>query len=189
MNSGRSHQSPPLDALLAALPREVVPARDLWPGVAALIAPASRPAAVHRRWPLAFAASVSVATAIGLIVWQAGRQPPPAAEDATTSAIRPALVEDAGFALPGGGKYLATRAGLEQTYRERLALLPPKTRLRVEEDLATIRAANDDIRKALAADPQSPVLNRLLEGIWQQEFDLYVTVARNTDPAVRRTRS
>ncbi len=52
-----------------------------------------------------------------------------------------------------------------------------------------MRAANEDIRRALAAYPQSPVLNRLLEGIWQQEFDLYQTVARSTDPAVQRNRT
>jgi len=81
------------------------------------------------------------------------------------------------------------RADLERTYRERLELLAPETRRRIEQDLSTIRTANEDIRRALAADPESAVLNRLLESTWQQEFDLYSTVVRNTEPATERNRS
>jgi len=78
---------------------------------------------------------------------------------------------------------------LEQTYQQRLALLAPATRRRVEQDLATIRAANADIRKALAADPRSAVLSHLLASTLQQEFDLYSTVIRNTAPAADRSPS
>ena len=70
-----------------------------------------------------------------------------------------------------------------------LALLEPVTRDRIEHDLSIIRAANADIRRALAADPQSAVLNRLLESTWQQEFDLYTTVVRTTEPAMQRNRT
>jgi hypothetical protein len=41
----------------------------------------------------------------------------------------------------------------------------------------------------LAADPQSAVLNRLLAGTWQQEFDLYATVVQTTEPAMQRNRT
>ena len=178
-----------LDTQLAVLSREVAPARDLWPSIrAAMGTTASAAPKPSRRWPLAFAAGVSVATAAGLIGWQAMRPPRPSIEQATpASAGRNVL--GAGFAIPEGNDYLATRVSLEKTYRERLGLLKPTTRRRVEADLAVIRAANADIRDALVADPQSPVLNRLLQGIWQQEFDLYVSVARNTDLALIRTRS
>jgi hypothetical protein len=91
-----------------------------------------------------------------------------------------------GFAVPETQDFAATRTSLQRTYAQRLALLAPATRLRVEQDMATIRTANADIRKALAADPQSAVLNHLLASTLQQEFDLYSTVIRNTAPAVPR---
>ncbi|MBS0396433.1 MAG: hypothetical protein JSR54_17580, partial [Proteobacteria bacterium] len=93
--------------------------------------------------------------------------------------------------LKGGedAQYRATRVSLERTYRERLALLDPVTRVRVEEDLKTIQAAQQDIRRALAADPGSRVLLQLLESTTEQEFELYSTVGRNTEPFVPRTRT
>ena len=90
-------------------------------------------------------------------------------------------------AVPAGTEYLSTRATLEHTYRERLESLAPATRDRIEHDMSMIRAANADIRQALATDPESAVLNRLLESTWQQEFDLYATVIRATAPTGPRT--
>ena len=179
-----------LDARLAALPLDVAPARDLWPDIAASITATDvRPAAARWRWPLALAAGVAVAAVAGALGWQAGRQnATPLAATAVASPASDSLLP-ASFALPEGHEYRATRAALERSYRERLELLAPATRGRIEEDLAAIRQANADIRSALAAEPQSAVLNRLLESTWQQEFDLYATVTHNTDPAVPRTRT
>jgi hypothetical protein len=166
-----------LDARLEQLPREVTPSRDLWPEIAASIA---APPASRRRLPLALAAGVVIATAAGAIGWQLARQ----------QSMSPGAAQSAaGFAEPANAGYLSMRTALERTYRDRLQLLPPATRSRIEQDLATIRSANADIRRALAADPQSPVLNRLLESTWEQEFDLYTTVVRNTEPATQRNRS
>ena len=169
-----------LDGALERLPRDLPPGRDLWAGIEAAIA---RPAPRRRAWPLALAAGVAVLSTAGLVSWQlahAPAAPPAGGEPVAMRTVDPA------FAVPVGTEYLATRARLESTYRDRLGLLPPETRRRVEADLALIRAANADIRRALAAEPASPVLSRLLEGVWQQEFDLYVNVARSTDPAASR---
>jgi len=176
-----------LEARLEQLPRELAPARDLWPEVLAqLEAPARRPA--QRRWlPLSLAAGVLVAVAAGLLGWQLGRERSWA--DRMAMAFTPRATTETGFAMPASATYLKTRATLERTYRERLELLAPATRFRIEQDLRTIRAANEDIRHALAADPQSAVLNRLLESTWQQEFDLYSTVVRNTEPATGSNRT
>ena len=86
-------------------------------------------------------------------------------------------------------EYQATRAALEKTYRERLALLAPDTRARIEQDLALIRGAHEDIRRALARDPGSHVLMELLQSTTEQEFNLYSTVGRATEPFVPRTRT
>ncbi len=180
-----------LDAHLAALPAEAEPSRDLWPGILAEISAEPRGQGASRvRWPFALAAGVAVAIAAGYVGWLGGRSAP--TEVAAASGPVPSRSEAqrlVGFAAPSGTDYLATRASLERTYSEHLQMLEPRTRARIERDLDTIRNANADIQRALAADPQSPVLNRLLESIWQQEFNLYATVARIKDPAAQRTRT
>jgi hypothetical protein len=190
MSSEHPHVAAELDARLAALAAEEPPGRDLWPGIiAAIDAGESRRAARWQR-PAAIAAGLLLALAAGYAGWLGGRQgaTPLAAGPAAGSAA--AAMRQASFAVPAGRDYLETRTELERVYRERLELLAPATRERVERDLAVVRAANEDIRRALAADPQSAVLNRLLESTWQQEFDLYTTVARGTDAAAaQRTRT
>jgi hypothetical protein len=174
-----------LDARLAALPRDVPPARDLWPGIdGALARGAPRP----RRWPSALAAAVALAAFGGLLSIRMARETPPAGagDHAGPSGSVPVA------ARPKGAEhadYLATRAALERTYRERLALLAPDTRARIEEDLARIRSAHEDIRQALASDPGSRVLLQLLQSTTEQEFSLYSAVGRGTEPLASRTRT
>ena len=168
-----------LDDRLAKLPRELPLERDLWPAIDAAIAAAGAARERPRRIPLALAAGLAIALTAGIIGWQAGRSRLPLASAPGAQ----------GFAVPADPEYLKTRATLERTYQDRLALLEPVTRDRIEHDLAIIRAANADIRRALAADPQSAVLNRLLASTWQQEFDLYATVVRTTEPAMQRNRT
>jgi hypothetical protein len=174
-----------LDARLAALPRDLPPARELWPGIAAAIAPgAARP----RRWAYALAAGVAVAALGALIGVRTLREPAPLGADARPGAARSDPVA-ARLKTAQDAEYVATRAALEQTYRERLALLAPDTRARIEEDLALIRAAHEDIRGALARDPGSRVLLQLLQSTTEQEISLYSTVGRNTEPLAPRTRT
>ncbi len=75
---------------------------------------------------------------------------------------------------------------MERTFNERIKLLAPATRVRVQADLETIRRANEDLRKALAQDPASPLLLQLLHSTWQQEIDLYTSVAQSTEPLLMR---
>jgi hypothetical protein len=72
-------------------------------------------------------------------------------------------------------------------FRERLATLPDDVRLRVEQDLATIQKAADDIDVALAQDPSSRLLNRLLLSTYQEEMRLYTRVAAPQAAAHERT--
>ena len=61
------------------------------------------------------------------------------------------------------------------------------TRAKIEASLAVIQKAHEDIRKALASDPQSPVLEQLWESTGQDEFDLYDRVVEATQPTMTRT--
>jgi len=83
--------------------------------------------------------------------------------------------------------YVAARDSLEVSFRERLALLDPATRAKIEASLAVIRRAHEDIRKALANDPASPVLEQLWQSTWHDELDLYDHVVQATQPTMTRT--
>lgn len=166
-----------LDEQLAALSRDVAPPPRLWRDIVMRIARQQRIAP-----PLAFAAlaaSVILASALGWVLWQD-----------RTAALRaplPALASTPSFDEPLDPGYRATRARLETTFRERLALLSPDTRAQIEASLALIRQAHENIRKALAAEPSNPVLAQLFESTWHDEFELYDRVVRTTDANLTRT--
>jgi hypothetical protein len=186
MTRESSTDDPRLDAQFATLPRELAPARDLWPAISAALVPERAP---RVRWPLGLAAGIAAAAVAAFVGWRVGRE-----TTVLTAAVEPAAQRSAdrlqtSFEAPADPEFLAARAALERSYHERLALLAPPTRARIEQNLEIIRGANADIRRALAADPQSPVLQRLLESTWQQEIDLYATVSRSIDPAALRTRT
>jgi hypothetical protein len=165
-----------LDARLAKLPRDIVPARYLWPSIEREI---KRQPLRTPQLALAAAAAIAALMIAGAVVWAVlhSRAATNAAGE-TNVAMSPDEPHDPG--------YLAARAGLVDIFRERLAMLDPPTRAKIEANLAVIHQARDDIRKALAADPDSPVLEQLLESAWHDEFDLYDDVIRTTQPTLAR---
>jgi hypothetical protein len=174
-----------LDARLAALPSDLPPARDLWPGIDAAITPA---AVRMRRWPYAVAAGIVLVALGALVGGRMARETAPVAADGRDAGSGSAPVAPR-LKVSEDSDYRATRVALEQTYRERLALLAPDTRARIEADLALIRAAHEDIRRALTHDPGSRVLMDLLQSTTEQEFSLYSTVGRSTEPFASRART
>lgn len=165
-----------LDEQLAKLAPDIVPPRNLWPGIVRKILrrPRASPA-------IAFAAAAAVICFAAALAWVVlhGR-PESSGGGAVTASLGASLAE------PRDAAYLATRAALEETFHERLAILEPATRVQIETSLASIRAAREDIAKALAAHPDSPVLEQLLESAWHDEFDLYDDVVRTTQPTLAR---
>jgi hypothetical protein len=172
----KDHAPTTLDEQLAKLASDIAPPRNLWPGIVGEIArqPRASPA-------LAFAAAAAVICFAGALAWVVlhGR-PGSSGDGAATAYVGASLAE------PRDAGYLATRAALEKTFHERLALLDPITRKQIEASLASIRAAREDIAKSLAADPESPVLEQLLESAWHDEFDLYDDLLRTTQPTLAR---
>ena len=164
-----------LDRALADLPRNITPPANVWPSIAAHLSRAPRQGP-----PLALAASIAVAAAVlaSVFTWAAlhGRSLPRALQSNAT----------APFDEPSDPKYLRARESVEKTFRDRLDLLDPATRVKIEASLAIIRQAHQDIRKALTADPQSPVLEQLWESTWHDEFDLYDRVVQATQPSMMR---
>jgi hypothetical protein len=176
---------PSLDELLARMPRDIPPSRNLWTDISADIERGPR-----RIGMWAMAASVAAICLTGgvtlaIIHGMATRSP-----DADTQIARtPVRVPERGpnFDEPRNPAYQAARAELESSFKERLAILDPKTRAKVEASLAVIQQAHEDMRRALEAQPSNPVLEGLLESTWQDEFDLYDDVVRNTQPAMLRS--
>jgi hypothetical protein len=169
-------QSDSLDRLLAKLPRDIAPPGNLWPGVAARLSGRAR-----RTPPMALAAAIAIAAAglASLFTWAVleGRSVPRVIQTAAAASS---------FDEPHDPKYLMARNTVEQTFRERLALLEPATRAKIEANLAVIRRAHEEIRKALAADPQSAVLEQLWESTGRDELDLYDSVVQATQPPTTR---
>ncbi len=182
-----------LDAALASLPRAVRPARELWPDIERAIEGGAvrnstpAPRAWRAQWPMALAASVLLASLVGALCWSVARQRTTADLVAQSTTASGAASIPVNFQLPQDAHYVAARAALERTFYERLDLLAPATRERVRADLDTIRKANADIAAALAQDPASPLLWQLMRNTWQQEINLYTTVAQSTQAMLTRS--
>lgn len=177
----------PLDAALGKLPRDVTPLRDLWPGIARGVVRTPRSTSRLGAGPwMAFAAAAAALGIIAAVLWVVvhGRAAAPGGRLADSE--RPSAGVLAAFGEPRDPRYLATRAALEKTFNERLAQLDPGTRAKIQADLGAIRKAREDIRKALVAQPDSPILEQLLQSSLHDEFDLYDDVVRTTQPTLAR---
>jgi hypothetical protein len=167
-----------LDERLSRLPRDIVPPRYLWPSITREIA--RRPRSSPRMMFAAAASMAALCVAAGLVwVMLHGHAAAP-----VPGASMPAMAMS--FDEPHDSGFLAAREALEQTFSQRLAMLDPATRAKIEANLAVIHKAREDIRKALASDPDSPVLEQLLESAWHDELDLYDDVIRTTQPTLAR---
>ena len=186
----RNPQDDPLLAKAAELPKEVEPARDLWPGIAARLGEAGAAAARPPvRWPLALAAGIAVASVSALLTWGLLRDPQPA--DAVV-AHEPAVAADivpVSYGPNSGlsAKELAARDELVAEFRGKFATLKPETREAILKNLAIMQSAADEIESALARDPASDMLQGMLVGTYKRELQLYSTVVTTRDGQTRRT--
>lgn len=159
-------------AQAAALPCEVAPGRELWPGVAARLRPRrARPLAwlgtlVRRgeeparlpHWLAPTLAAAAALLALSTLVPRAGHAP-------TDRGGRPYAVSsghDAAGLGAAEAEYTRATAELMEALQARRATLPAATAATVDENLRTVDKALRDIRVALERDPQNAQLARLL---------------------------
>jgi hypothetical protein len=189
-------RNPPEDPLLAKaaeLPKDVAPPHDLWPGIAARLGEAEKPAARPFRWPLALAAAVLVASVSALLTWSLTRAPesggsavivdgkvPPYA--APTDIVPVKYGPNSGLSA----KDLVARDQLLAQFRGKFANLRPETRAAIVKNLEIMQKAADEIDAALAKDPASGMLKGMLVGTYKQELQLYSTVVTAGDGLTRR---
>jgi hypothetical protein len=172
-----------LDEALDLLPRDVEPARDLWPAIESRLEP--RPVPAAHRWLLRAAAAVVLVAASSLItatlIRHADRTPVPSA-GTSAGAAPPMVAKPAAFG-PGqvlDPTYDAARQQLAGTLAGRIDRLPAGARAKLESNLAELRRATNEINAALALSPGDPLLEELLLNSYQDELAVLASVNQIT---------
>ncbi len=161
------------------LPRQVLPARDLWEGIAprleATIVPLpQRPR--FRQMMLAAAAVFLMLAASAAAVVLIRRSAGPGPQLASDSTPQPAA--PVGTPTPGSAAALAQLANEVQALER---ALPPETRALVSHNLELIDAAIRESQAALNANPSNPAIGRMLEARYGQRL-LLLQQARRAAP-------
>jgi hypothetical protein len=176
----------PLIRQARALPKDIAPEHDLWPGIAGRLdqrahppasdAPSGRPLAHRWQRLLALAASLLLATILGFWIGNGADEDRPAA---TIQAAAPAGPRAA--VLTSADALQQTRRALAASVRGRLETLPPATRKVVVANLAAINKAMDEIDAALTTAPDSGLDGQLLLSMYVDQLTLLNTM-NNTLP-------
>ena len=158
------------------LARDIPPARDLWPAIAAAIeadraagAPVQKPTTRRSFWmPAAGLAASVLLVAIGVFIGKITSDPgkeltagkPPGIE---TPGVMPAhYLRDA--------EYRKQRDALLQEAQARIQHMPPAERAKVSASLDTLRQSITEIEAALGRDPANALLQELLVSSCQEEM-------------------
>ena len=188
----RNEPPDPLLAKAAELPKDVAPARDLWPSIAARIARRAA-AGTLAQLRLAGSARRGIPRRLGLGPADLG---PDARHRSRGAAACRGHGEPTETAIvpvsygPNSGltaKEIVARDELLARFREKFDELKPETRVAIQKNIAIIQAAANEIDAALAKDPASGMLKSLLVGAYKQELQLYSTVVTSSDGLMRRT--
>ncbi len=162
-----------LERAVAALPRELEPARDLFPGIRGNIGgrAATRPAWVRWGAVAATLAAGLLAIALGL-QWVGGPEPSrPTGESALPVA---GSIDDLAAVQ---AEYERAVSLLLASIEERRETLSPETEAVLTRNLAIIDAAIDEIRGALQREPDAGG-EQLLAAMYRQKIELLWTVSR-----------
>jgi hypothetical protein len=163
---------------LGELPRDIPPARDLWPAIAEAIQADLAMKAVpdsRRRvgwWPaMGLAASVAL-VAVGVFIGKSMTTEP-----VEKIAYKPAP-SDAGMVKASlrQAEYQKQREQLWTEVQAKLATMSPAERDKVGASLATLKKSIKDIEDALGRDPANALLQELLVNSSQEEMRVLTTV-------------
>lgn len=144
-----------------ALPREIQPTGDLWPGIASRLAPRVTPAPVRSSWRLS---PTGLAAAALLLIVAGG-----AFGAVLTTRLRPQ--PDLTFATDRA-RYTAAAAQLAERLANDPALLALSARSVITHDLGILDAAIQEAETALTADPGNTALQQMLLSRERQRLDL-----------------
>lgn len=164
----------------ASLPRSLEPSHDLWPTIAARIArDATGRGQSWDRWPrvaLSLAAALALIVS-GVLAVRLTARSQRAATPETAGAVTSAAAGDADLSALTG-RYRSAREELRAVLAVRRQQLSPATVRVVEENLAVIDRAVEEITTALVRDPGNRELTRLLLATYENEVDLLRRASR-----------
>ena len=174
-----------LDQDLRELPAGIEPTQDLWPGIESRLGSRAPVGARRWLWQAAAAAVLVIASSLLTAQWihrQPGRLATlPAPPDGMT--MQPAARRAAfGPTHALDAEYLAARKHLATMLDARLGRLPASARQKVEQNLAEMRRAADEINRALATQPGDPLLEELLLTTYQEELAVLASVNQLAGP-------
>lgn len=170
---------------LRELGQDIAPERDLWPQIEAqLAAPDSRPSlvvtnggAVRRAVPMSlrWLAAAAGLGCVAIGVWIGRSALPGAALPPVAAVTRPAegTLRTTWVTDP---RYRREHDALVQSLGAQLASLPPASRDKVMNSLATIRKAKAELEEALGKDPSNALLQELLVNTYQDEMRVLTDV-------------
>jgi hypothetical protein len=159
------------EKLMNAAPQlstKISPERDLWPGIAEVIA---EPA--PRRWTPMLAQAAAVVLLVGgssAVTYMTVKDSQPVTMVASTDMI----FEQASFGnrYSLGPGFQDARNALVADLDEEMERLSLESRENIEENLTMIHAAINDMNSALEADPENTVLQQRLLGAYREELAL-----------------
>ena len=168
----------------AELATKVRPQRDLWPGIAGRIAePPGK-----RRWTPLLAQAAAVVLLIGgsssVTLWVTRDEQPPQMQVVPQNLV----FEQAAFGAEHtfGSVYRSAGGDYRQQLDEQLERLSPEARTAVENNLALIRSAIDEISVALEKNPDSELLQELLLRSYRDQQALMRRVGSLTQHVMTR---
>ena len=155
----------------AKLATEIAPERDLWPDIEAEITRPVPRAGVP--WYAQAAAVVALVGASSFITYTLTKAPDPAGQ--IVPPITASTTFDTEFASFGQeimlpASFEAERIGLAAELDIALDDLSPEVRAEVEENLAVIRNAVDEISAALESEPNNALLQEMLADAYRKEL-------------------
>ena len=163
-----------LRALLAhaaALPREILPSRDLWAGIDARL-DEGRPMWRRPRMLAGWGAGLAAAAGVVLALSAALHGPAGSRGASPFTALAPAALRSEDPVASAEREYARAAAELMSALEQQRDRLPPEALASVEKDLRSIDAALQDVRRALATDPENPGLNHLLTSTHQRKVEV-----------------
>jgi len=181
---GEERQLRALLAQAAALPKEMAPARDLWPELSARLQGAegarlvarSRPARLVR--PATLAAAAAVLIAVSAALWNRDHLGTPAPFAGSPSVQPVAMGTVPVELLDTEREYARASTDLMAAIDRQKGTLAPETRALLDANLKTIDDALAQIRAALRKDPGNGQLTHLLTSTHQKKVDALQRVVR-----------
>jgi len=162
-----------LAARVAALPRAIAPAPEVWRAIESRIE-SPRVLKGPARWRVAAGGfAVAAAAALAIVASHPMTKVPPTQTVVSAIPVAPPAPETKGpeaEELPEEAPYIAALATLEADFAKGKHALPEGTARSVEENLRTIDAAILTVRGTLVSAPDDPNLKSQLSDLYQQKI-------------------